>query len=185
KLDMQDVSVTSGVSRGTLYRYFPTRESLLREVAKREGLRFKEQMLAAIAAAPPGAGRVVGALDYATRHLQEHRALQRLLDTDPALVLRQLRRQFTQIATEFHPVLVPLLGELGLVRRGVVSAQLLADWMLRILISIYLLPPEDAEATSRGMAAVYERLSREGRRAATTDRRHARNGRNGGKGVTH
>ena len=33
KLGMSDVSVSAGVSRGTLYRYFPSREELLRDLA--------------------------------------------------------------------------------------------------------------------------------------------------------
>ena len=35
KLDMSDVSAISGVSRGTLYRYFPNRDALLAEYAAR------------------------------------------------------------------------------------------------------------------------------------------------------
>jgi len=91
KLEMRDVSAISGVSRGTLYRYFPSRDALLDELARHEARLFKERMRAAIENAPPGAERVRVALEHATRHVREHALLQRLLDTDPTFVLRGLR----------------------------------------------------------------------------------------------
>ena len=155
KLDMGDVSVTSGVSRGTLYRYFPGREVLLAELAQREGLRFKEQMLAAIGAAPPGPERIRVALEHATRHVREHPALRRLLETDPAFVLRALQREFPAIRAELGQVLAPILGEVDLVRRGVVGTGQLVDWTVRLMISAFLLPEADAdEDMARSMAAV-------------------------------
>jgi len=155
KLDMGDVSVTSGVSRGTLYRYFPGRDVLLAELAQREGLRFKERMLDAIAAAPSGPERIRVALEHATRHVREHRALRRLLETDPAFVLRALQREFPAIRAELGQVLGPILAEVEPVRRGVVGTGQLVDWTVRLMISAFLLPEADAEEDmARSMAAV-------------------------------
>lgn len=155
KLDMGDVSLTSGVSRGTLYRYFPGRDVLLAELAHREGLRFKERMLQAIAAAPSGPERIRVALEHATRHVREHPALRRLLETDPAFLLRALQREFPTIRAELGQVLGPILGEVELVRRGVVGTGQLVDWTVRLMISAFLLPEGDAEEDmARSMAAV-------------------------------
>ena len=165
KLDMGDVSHTSGISRGTLYRYFPSRDALLTQLAEREGLRFKQRMLDAIAAAPPGPERIVVAIEYATRHVQEHPALQRLLDTDPAFVLRALQREFPVIRAELGQVLAPMFGQLPLVRQRAVSADQLVDWTVRLMVSAYLVPEQRSEDMAHGLSAVYRLLTADRRRA--------------------
>lgn len=159
KLDMRDVSTTSGVSRGTLYRYFPGRGALLAELARREGMRFKAEMLAAIEAAPAGPERILVALQHATRRVHGHRALQRLLETDPAFVLRGLREQLPRIAREFEPVLGPLLADVEPVRRGVATTEQMVEWTLRLMISAFLLPVRDPDEMARGLAATYRVLT--------------------------
>ena len=44
---MTDVSESAGVSRGTLYRYFPTRARLLAGLVQHEMRRFRASMLGA------------------------------------------------------------------------------------------------------------------------------------------
>jgi len=156
---MRDVSALSGVSRGTLYRYFPNRDALLTELAGHEAKLFKERMLAAIEQAPPGAERVRVALEHATRHVREHAALQRLLDTDPAFILQGLRNQFESLKKEYGALLGPLLHESDLVRRRVVTAEQLVDWMMRLMVSAFLLPERDPDGMTHGLTAVYRILT--------------------------
>jgi AcrR family transcriptional regulator len=176
KLEMSDVSAISGVSRPTLYRYFANRDALLDELASREGHLFRERMLAAIEQAPPGAERVRVALEHGTRHVSEHALLQRLLDTDPAFVLRGLREQFDGLKRELGALLVPLLQESELVRTRIATADQLLDWMLRLMISDFLLPGRDPDAMAAGLIAVYRILSARfptGSATRTTRRLHA------------
>lgn len=158
KLEMCDVSTASGVSRGTLYRYFPSRQALLVELTAREGLRFKQEMLAAIESAPPGSERLLIALQHAVRRVREHAVLQRLLETDPAFVMRALRAQFADIKADFHHVLAPLLADLALVREGTVDADQLVDWVMRLMVSAFLLPPPEPDEMIEGLTAVYRVL---------------------------
>jgi AcrR family transcriptional regulator len=159
KLEMSDVSAISGVSRPTLYRYFPNRDALLDELASHEAQLFRERMLAAIEQAPPGAERVRIALEHGTRHVSEHALLQRLLDTDPAFVLRGMREQFDGLKRELGALLVPLLQESELVRTRIATADQLLDWMIRLMISDFLLPGRDPAAMAAGLTAVYRILS--------------------------
>lgn len=155
KLEMSDVSALSGVSRGTLYRYFPNRDTLLAELASHEGKLFKQRMLAAIEQVPPGAERMRVALEYTTRHVRQHAALQRLLDTDPSFVVKGLRDQFEGLKTEFGALLGPLLNESDLVRQRIVSAEQLVDWMMRMMVSAFLIPGRDPDSMTHGLTAVY------------------------------
>jgi AcrR family transcriptional regulator len=171
KLEMRDVSASSGVSRPTLYRYFPNRDVLLAHLAQREGLRFRDRMLRAIEEAPRGPERILVALEYATRHVREHPVLQRLLDTDPGFLLRGLRLYFPKVEADFADALGPLLKETQLVRRGIVTTEQLIDWMLRLMVSAFLLPQPEPDAMAEGLTAVYRILTvPSGSRSA---RRHA------------
>jgi len=153
KLDMADVSRSAGVSRGTLYRYFASRNALLGELSVHEALRFWRGCLDALAEAPPHA-RAEVLLLQATRQVHEHAALGRILETDPALVLRALREQFPRIRAQLERLLSPQLGSARWVREGVVSAGELADWITRLMVSAFLVPTERPEALARGLNAI-------------------------------
>jgi len=159
KLEMSDVSAISGVSRGTLYRYFPSRDALLDELARREGALFRDRMRAAIEQAPPGAERIRVALEHATRHVREHALLQRLLDTDPTFVLRGLRAQFESLKAELGAPILPLLQESELVHARIATAEQLLDWMMRLMASAFLLPGRDPDGMTQGLTAVYRILT--------------------------
>ena len=95
KLGMADICATSGMSRGTLYRYFGSREELLLELSRREAERFRDEVLAAAreAATPEEQLRLL--LEQVTQEVQKNRALQRLLESDPARVLAAIRASKT------------------------------------------------------------------------------------------
>lgn len=159
KLEMTDVSEASGVSRGTVYRYFHNRDELVAQLAAREGLRFQNQVLAAVERAPAGPARILVVLEHATRHVGEHPVLRRLLETDPAFLLRALRTELPSIRSRFGRLLRPLLAETALVRRGVASADDLLDWMLRLMVSAFLFPESDREHMAEGLTSVYRMLT--------------------------
>lgn len=183
KLGMRDVSALSGVSRPTLYRYFPHRNALLAGLAQREGMRFRERMLRAIEETPPGPERILVALEHATHHVREHPVLQRLLETDPGFLLQGLRRHFPLVKADLRSVLGPLLQETHLVRQGVVTADELMDWMLRLMVSAFLLPQDRDAEMARGLTAVYRILvaSPRRQRAATARSRRRRTSSRGGR----
>jgi AcrR family transcriptional regulator len=155
KLDMGDVSQSAGVSRGTLYRYFGSREALLGELSVHEALRFWKGCLDALAEAPE-ASRVEVLFLQATRRVHEHAALRRMLETDPALVLRAVREQFPRIRGQLESLLAPQLATAPWVRDGVLSATGLADWVTRLMVSAFLVPADDPESLARGLRALLE-----------------------------
>lgn len=157
KLGMTDVCQSAGMSRGTLYRYFASREELLLELSRREAERFRDQALAAARNAPPEA-RLRILLEQSTRQVQEHPALQRLLESDPARVLRALREQFSAIRNEIHEMLAPALEDTAPVRAGVAQVDQLVDWFTRILVTAYLIPEPEPSKMIDGLAAMYRML---------------------------
>jgi len=172
KVDMHDVSVASGVSRPTVYRYFPSRNDLLAQLAHHEGLRFQQRMLEAVERAPSGPERVLLVLQHATQHVREHPALQRILETDPGFVLAGLRREFPNVKAQLAKVLAAALADTEMVRRGVVTADQLVDWMVRLMVSAFLLPDPHPNQMAEGLTAVYKTVNAKLQRA--TPRRRPR-----------
>jgi AcrR family transcriptional regulator len=128
KLAMSDVSACAGVSRGTVYRYFPSLDALLRELSLAEAERFREQALGAAREAPDPGNRLRVVLEYATQHAQAHTALQRLLPL---------------IREELGGVLRPLLEASGPVASGRIDPEPLLDALVRVLVAAYLFPGEE------------------------------------------
>jgi len=162
KLAMNDVSRSAGVSRGTLYRYFPTREALLDALAQREAGLFFERALAAIRIAPAGEPRLRALIDHAVGEVRAHPALQRLRESDPLLVLEGIRAMLPEVVNGFHGALGPMLEASDPVRSGALTSRQLVDWMTRFFVSLYLFEDPEPEATLRGLTAMYRLLVERG-----------------------
>jgi AcrR family transcriptional regulator len=159
KLGMRDVSDSAGVSRGTLYRYFPNREELMQHLAAFESARFQRCVAEALRAAPARSGRLEVALQHVTRYVREHPVIQRVIDTEPAFVLRHLREQFPTLCATTGALLAPLLAETRPVRNGVATTEQLVDWLTRLMISAVLFPDPDPDRMARSLTAVYRLLT--------------------------
>ncbi len=159
KLGMSDVSAHAGVSRGTLYRYFPSREELLQNLAEFERERFQQRVGEALRGAPPGEARLRVALQHVARYVDQHPAIRRVIETEPAFVLRYLREQFPTLCATTGALLAPLLAETRPVRQGAATTEQLIDWLTRMMISAVLFPAPDPDGMARSLTAVYGLLS--------------------------
>jgi AcrR family transcriptional regulator len=179
RLTMSDVSVRSGVSRGTVYRYFPSKEDLLAVLAEYERDRFSEGLRAALSNVPEdelGLGTVA---EYILSYLRRHPALTLLIDTEPAFVLGFLRQQlpvFHQITEE---LLDPVMRKAVPVQQGWVSVAELNELLLRVVLSVFLVPGESSKEVVGTLEGALESLVRlaEGKRKATTGRSTSAKGR--------
>ena len=88
---LEDAARAAGVSRATLYRYFPGgRDELLGAVITYETLRFFERLAEAVEAAPDLESLLVEGIGFAHRAVEEHAVLQKILETEPERLLPQL-----------------------------------------------------------------------------------------------
>ena len=158
KLGMIDVSELAGVSRGTLYRYFPTKDALLIALGRYEVARFWERVIHRVNETADGDERVRVMLEQTILHMHEHEALRRLLNTDPAFVMVSLRSLFPTIRDELHHVLAPYLEQAPALANSEVDAKQFTDWMTRFLISMYLFEDPDPQKMVDGVTAMYRTL---------------------------
>lgn len=157
KLRMSDVSRHAGLSRASVYRYFPSREKLLEELVGREADRFRQHLLDELEGVVPEE-RMRVALEHAERLTREHPVLQRVLETDSAFVLAVIREQLPVIRAAIHDLLAPVLRDSSLVQSGVATTSQLVDWTTRIMIFAYLFPDPHPGAMAESMAAIQRLL---------------------------
>jgi len=153
KLTMSDVSVAAGVSRPTLYRYFPTKAALLLALSNHELLRFDEGLRAAVASAPNPDGQLERATEYLVDFLHENRSRQ-LIEVEPLFVLDRLRTSLPIQTAALVELLGDALSRTPTVLRGDATPHDLAEMIARIAMSHFLLPHPDREALLRTLRAL-------------------------------
>jgi AcrR family transcriptional regulator len=173
KLGMNDVSASAGVSRGTLYRYFPSREELLESLAAFETRRFQQRVGEAVAAAKRSDSRMEVAIGHVARYVGEQPAIRRILETEPAFVLGYLREHFAELRALSEGLLAPVLRRTEPVLSGAVTADQLVDWLTRVLISAVLFPDPNPDEMARALTAVYRLLDESPKEAKVAARRPA------------
>lgn len=148
RLTMSDVSERSGLSRGTVYRYFPTKDDLLAVLAEYEQDRFAEGLRRALTEASGGGGPSMAAVvEYIIGYLRQHPALPLMIDVEPEFVLAFLRRQMPVFHRITEDLLAPIMERARPVREGQLTVGELGDLLLRTVLSVFLVPGEDGAVT--------------------------------------
>lgn len=146
RLTMSDVSDRAGLSRGTVYRYFPTKDDLLAVLAEYEQDRFSEGLRRALADSgqEPTLAAVV---EYILGYLRQHPALPLMIDVEPEFVLAFLRRQMPVFHRITEELLGPVMARSRPVAEGWVTVPELDELLLRVVLSVFLVPGEDGAVT--------------------------------------
>ncbi len=136
---LEDAARAAGVSRATLYRYFPGgREELVRAVISYETLRFFERLAQAVATAPDLESLLVEGILVAHRSILEHAVLQKVLETEPELLLPQLSLQSAQLLGLLSAFFEAHLGPHDLAEG--VGRKEAADYVARLTLSFISSP---------------------------------------------
>jgi TetR/AcrR family transcriptional regulator, repressor for uid operon len=138
KLTVDDVAREAGISRATLYRYFPGRGAVLAAVVQSETERLQrglDDALGDVTSLPEALAAVAG---FGARAFVGHEALQHLLATEPGTVLPQLcftgaDTLLCVAADRVAPHLCRFMGPLEARRTG--------ELLARIVLSYALAPP--------------------------------------------
>ena len=179
RLTMSDVSDRAGLSRGTVYRYFPTKEDLLAVLAEYEQDRFADGLRRALEEDGPDPS-LASVVEYIIKYLRQHPALPLMIDVEPEFVLAFLRRQLPVFHRITEELLGPVMSNARPVREGTLTVAELNELLLRVVLSVFLVPGEDGAVTVgvlEGALDGFLRLAgggdtagpvRSGRRAART-----------------
>jgi AcrR family transcriptional regulator len=136
KTTVEDVARSARLSRATVYRHFPGgKDELIREAIAWETGRFFGRLAEAVAGAADFAGLLEEALVFAHRAVEEHEVLQKILQTEPELLLPQLTVESQRVLGFISRFLVPYLErERDRLRPGL-DPEEAADYVARMLLS--------------------------------------------------
>jgi AcrR family transcriptional regulator len=150
-VSLEDVASEAGVSRTTIYRYFPGgRPQLVSETATWEVGRFWRRLAEAVADLPTLEDRLVAGLVIGTKLIRKSRIMANLMDPD----LDELVSAFQPSESLVHEVIRDYLrdllveeGDAGRLRDGVDPSEA-ADYVTRMILS-YLGSPAGWDLTDR------------------------------------
>src|SRR6478609_501499 len=156
KLSLSAVATEAGVSRPTVYRWFPTKTLLLAAIAAHEVEQFDLGLQELADSHDDPGARFDAALHYLVAYLDETIGSD-AISADPAFALQSVAR-----------VLGDALDEIPTVRSGALTREQGAEMLLRVAYSHYLVPSPDPEQlllTLRSFAGVETRITPRRRRS--------------------
>ena len=138
KLTVDDVAREAGISRATLYRYFPGRGAVLAAVVESETARLQQGLDDALADTTSLSEALAAVAGFGARAFVGHEAVQHLLATEPGTILPQLcfsgADTLLRVAADrIGPHLCRFMGPLEARRTG--------ELLARIVLSYALAPP--------------------------------------------
>jgi AcrR family transcriptional regulator len=157
KFSMTDICNEASVSRGTLYRYFASKDDVLAAIEERLETRLRERVTTAIAEQPDVVDRIQVIAAAVVAHRDEFPALELLSRTEPGLVLARLADRFDDLAAFFQECLHPVLAEADQVRQGATTEELIARAVVHCGISAATLP-SSRSGTAQDLATALEGL---------------------------
>jgi AcrR family transcriptional regulator len=134
KTTVEDAAREAGVSRATVYRYFPGgREELIGAVVSWEFARFFLRLYEEVHDAETLEEVMERGLVFAHKALTEHEVLQRILQTEPEILLPRLTVESNETHKLVAAFLVPYLVRHGVAEGADLNAS--ADFLARMVLS--------------------------------------------------
>jgi AcrR family transcriptional regulator len=153
RLGMQEVSEAAGVSRGTLYRYFPSKDHLLNGVADYDERRFTIGLAEALAPVHDPAERIGTLVAFAFDYIRLHPA-RSLFASEPGFVLGYLFDYLPKLRAALLTQLGDAFDAVPAVASGRLSREQLADVVVRLFVSSLIMPEADDRALVQSINAM-------------------------------
>ena len=131
KLSLSDVAAAAGVSRPTLYRWFPSKEALLEAFGVYEQQKYDAGIAAAVAGLE-GDARLEAVLRFIVE-FQNTYSLRRIVDIEPEHVVYQMTR------------VMPIMRDRLLPHFPGPNSRVVATVVTRVALSHALIPDDDSE----------------------------------------
>lgn len=159
RLAMSDVAAEAGVSRPTVYRWFPTKELLLAAVTAEEVATFDAGVEAAVAGHRSARARLDAFVRFLVTYGEGPTSMERI-DAAPGFALESFRATLAPHAVSLAELLGAALDIVPAVGDGVLTRTEACELFLRVAYSHYLVPhaePEQLIRTLNGIVGLPEK----------------------------
>ena len=142
KTSMEDIAREAGVSRGSVYRHFPDKDSLFRAVSQQQAEAFLDEMQHRTARIADLGGQIDEIARMTLEYLRDDPINAAMARTDPDAFARAITTGGFELLAMATEAVVPLVE--AAVERGEVRADLDtrrgAEWITRIVFSLVSTP---------------------------------------------
>jgi AcrR family transcriptional regulator len=153
RLGMQEVSEAAGVSRATLYRYFPSKERLIDAVAIFDERTFADGLATSLALVEDPSDRIRTFVAFAFDYIRTHPA-RTLFETAPEFVLGYLLAHLPKLQSAFLAQLGDAVDAAPAVASGSLSREQLVDVVVRLFASSFIIPEPDDRALVQSVTGI-------------------------------
>jgi len=143
---MAGIGREAGVSRRTLYRYFNNREDVLEAIAEHVGGTYSRIIEDAIAAVPELDRRVDVVLSTTVHYGDHHPAAVAVFQMEPGFTLQFLQSTLAHYVDVIATAIEPAVASLDVVRRGGVTVDQIAEIIIRLGVSGFMLDSDERES---------------------------------------
>lgn len=142
RLSMSDIIDASGVSRGTLYRYFSSKDEVLAAVAEFVCVGFENGIREAGSGIDDPIERLKAVMQFYGRYTDEN-SPGRVFEVEPAFHLGFFRSRFTRYKQAVLEVLEPTFEHLESLLGEAMDREVFAEGLVRSQLSTLLVPATD------------------------------------------
>jgi len=154
KLSMSDVGIQAGISRGTLYRYFKSKEELLDAIAVHVEKGLLDELVKAVDRRPDLHVRVQVVVEAMVYFSKTHPEAIQVIAVEPGFGIEFIRQVFPEFVAVAEQLLSPALDLTPTVRSGAMSSAELSELILRVAASTFFIPATDIDEIPRAIAAL-------------------------------
>ncbi len=139
RLSMSDISDASGVSRGTLYRYFTSKEQVLAAVSEYICGSFERGIVDASEGIDDPLERFRAVMLFYA-HFTIERSPERIFEVEPTFHLNFLRTHFGRHKAAVIAALAPSIDHFETLMGATISRDAFADMLVRLQLSTLIVP---------------------------------------------
>jgi len=154
KLSMSDVGNQAGISRGTLYRYFKSKEELLDAIAVHVEKGLLDELVQAVERRPEVDVRVQVVVEAMVYFSKTHPEAIQVIAVEPGFGIGFIRQVFPEFVAVAERLLTPALELTATVKSGAMSSAELSELILRVAASTFFIPADDIDEIPRAIAAL-------------------------------